>query len=760
MFRRFFQIPLWLAPLAIASASAFAADDDGPAAAATTAIDEKPAEAELTVEELTDFAKDSIVMIYQEGRTAGDGATGTGFIIEEDGLIATSWHVINDGRRITVELHDGTKLPATEVYAWDRRLDLALIRIKPDKPLKALKLGDSEKVIQGQRIVALGNPRGLKYSVVEGVISAIRDDVREGPLPMLQIAIPVEAGNSGGPIVDLQGNVLGIITLKSMVTENLGFATPVNGLHILLDKPNPMPIERWATIGALDSRQWTPKLGAIWTQRAGRIQVKGTGDGFGGRSLCFSEREVPKGSYELQVEVKLDDESGAAGLLFEGDGADIHYGLYPSGGRVRLTRFQGPDVYSWEILEQLESASYKPGDWNQVKVRVEPDKLTCWVNGEELVVSTDAELRGGKVGLCKFRTTEAEFRGFRIGERLDAETIDPGVRDDLNAQIEAFLETNAPETREQLLGSLGDDPAAARASLQATADALDLKIAELTRLRRDAGAQIIADQLAGSLEGEEAEIDLFHAGLLIAKLANPELDVDAYREVLDQMAAEIRETLADDASEAKIVDAVRKFMFEDNGFHGSRLDYYHESNSFLNEVIDDREGIPISLSVVFIELARRAGSKTVHGVGLPSHFVAGYKPAEGEQQLLDVFESGALLSNEEATEIVASAGQKLSPEHLEPVPKRAIIERMLRNLIGLKKGPPRPTEGINPVDAIPYLHLMLAISPGDAPARLDRALLRYQDGDIPGAKVDLRWLLQNEPPGVNLPGLRAFYEQL
>ncbi|MFT5465272.1 MAG: serine protease Do [Verrucomicrobiales bacterium] len=733
-----------------------AADDDD---------SKKPAAAEekvRTVEELTEATIESIVVIYQGGRSTEVGGTGTGFIIEEDGLIATNWHVINEGRPIRIKLHDGSEHDATEVYASDRRLDLALIRFKPDpdKPLKALELGDSSQLSQGQPVVALGNPLGLNHSVVEGVISAVRDQVRDFPFPMIQVAMPVEPGNSGGPIIDLEGRVQGIITLKSMVTENLGFAAPIDALQALLDKPNPIPMDRWATIGALDPQLWDPKMGATWSQRAGRIQVRGVGAGFGGRSLLFSKKKPPAETYELEVEVKLDNESGAAGLLFEGDGDDVHYGFYPSEGRLRLTRFQGPDVYSWEILEQVEAPNYEMGEWNRVKIRVEPEKITCFVNDEELLVSTDVELRGGSIGLCKFRATEAEFRGFRVAEKLDVESIDPKATESLNGLIGEFLESNDPDERQQLLESLGDNPSAGRASLEATTELLRERIKELTRLQRDANAEIIGGQLADSLEGKDADIDLFGSSLLIAKLDNAELDVDSYLDRLDRMAAEIRTQLPDEADEAEKVDAVRKFMFEDSGFHGSRLEYYHESNSFINEVLDDREGLPITLAVVFIELANRIEANTVHGVGLPSHFVVGYEAEEGNQQLLDVFEGGEALERDAAAMIVAAAGQRLTDEHLKPVSKKAIIERMLRNLIGVKKGPPQPTEGFDPVDAMPYVQLMLAVSPEDPTARLDRALLRYQEGDVEGAKVDLRWLLQNEPPGINIPGLRAFYEQL
>src|SRR5690606_2448324 len=93
--------------------------------------------------------------------------------------------------------------------------------------------------------------------------------------------------------------------------------------------------------------------------------------------------------------------------------------------------------------------------------------------------------------------------------------------------------------------------------------------------------------------------------------------------------------------------AMNQYLFVDNGFHGSRTDYYNRANSYLNRVIDDREGLPITLSVLYIELGQRLGLK-LHGVGLPGHFVVRHVPAEGEPQLIDVFEGGQPLSREDA----------------------------------------------------------------------------------------------------------------
>ena len=94
----------------------------------------------------------------------------------------------------------------------------------------------------------MGNPHGLRNSVVAGVNSGIREiDGRK----MMQLAIPIEPGNSGGPVVDMHGRVHGIVTMKSLVTANLGFAVDIAPLKALLDSPNPVSIDKWLTIGSL-----------------------------------------------------------------------------------------------------------------------------------------------------------------------------------------------------------------------------------------------------------------------------------------------------------------------------------------------------------------------------------------------------------------------------------------------------------------------------------------------------------------------------
>ncbi len=342
---------------------------------------------------LNEQIKPSIVIVRVKNRDGGIRSTGSGFIVADTGLIVTNRHVIGDGRAIEVEFHDGKICKVTEINASDRLKDLAVIRIDP-KGLKlaALPLGDSDELKQGQIVAGFGNPRGLEFSVVPALVSAIRElgadflGEEEGfSMPMIQLAMPIEMGNSGGPIVNLAGEVVGIITLKHRVTENLGYAVRSSDLRPLLDKPNPIPIGRWMTVGRLDKKLWKPVMGSDWSQRGGVISSGELGNGFGGRTLCLSEEKIPELPYEVSVQVKLDSEGGAAGLAFASDGGEKHYGFYPSGGRLRLTRFEGSDVYSWSILEQVAVPSYKPGEWNELRVRVEKEKIIGFVNGVKAI---------------------------------------------------------------------------------------------------------------------------------------------------------------------------------------------------------------------------------------------------------------------------------------------------------------------------------------------------------------------------------------
>ena len=693
------------------------------------------------MEALTARARPALATIHTEGRGGGVRGEGSGFVVSEDGLVVTNLHVIGQARPIRVTLEDGSEHAVTAVHASDRKLDLAVLKIDADG-LESLPLGDGEDLDQGEDVIALGNPRGLAFSVVRGVVSAFREI--DGNR-MIQLAIPIEQGNSGGPLLDREGKVQGVMTMKSTVTRNLGFAMPVAALKVLMEKPNPIPIDDWLTIGALDPARWTPVMGADWTQHAGTVRVREPGSGFGGRSLCLSSRKVPDLPYELAVEVRLDDEAGAAGLVFSSDGGEVHYGFYPTGGQLRLTRFDGPVVYDWAILETVPVPSYREGDWNRLRVRIDKKKIRCFVNGELAIESDDTELREGAVGLCKFRSTEAEFRNFRVGKDLRPKALPKEIVDrlhrDLLGPATALPERFRLESGE-LESALANNPEAARALLEAEATRLESGAASLRGIAAQIHDRQIERQLAEELAKPEDQISLFRAGLSIARVRNQDLQSKPYLESLDRMARDVGDQIPKDKSDDRSkLEALSAYLFTHQGFHGSRFDYYNPSNSFLNEVIDDREGLPITLSVLYLELADRIGVERIHGIPLPGHFMVGYLPKEsGEMELIDPFNGGSRVTHEEAAEIIFKAtGAPFDRDCLKPATKHEIVARMLTNLIGVH------FEEEPPGDALAYLNLYLAITPEDHGQRFARGFLRYRASDFKGALADLRHVRDHAP---------------
>lgn len=705
--------------------------------------DEAVREPFKSVEELVKHVRPSVVVITSVGRDANQQGLGTGFVISKDGLIATNLHVIGEGRPVAVQTHDGRKLDVTEVHASDRHLDLAILRVKADD-LTPLELGDSDAAAHGEQIVALGNPRGLRHSVVAGVLSGTRE--LEGR-NMLQLAMPIEPGNSGGPVLDMRGRVLGVVTMKSAITENLGFAVAGNLLKPLLEKPNTVPLERWLKIGSLDLKLWKPLFGARWQKRGGRIVVSGAGDGFGGRSLCLWQTAPPEPPYETGVWVKLGDEAGAAGLIFCSDGGDKHYGFYPSAGKLRLSRFEGPDVFSWNVLGEVANEHYRAGEWNHLKVRVEKDKLLCFVNDQQVFESKDRKFAAGSVGLAKFRDTEAEYRRFEVAPQIAATSLSDEALAALRGSIDKLprLAELSPESLAGLVGAKSEQSAEA---LTRQAKELRERASELERIASDLKTQNVLRELALLVKNNADDFDLLRACLLVARLDGEDVEVAEYVGTVDRMAGEIQAQLPDEADDAAKIAALNKYLFDENGFHGSRTEYYHRANSYLSRVIDDREGLPITLSILYMELAQRLELKVV-GIGLPGHFVVQHMPAEGEPQLIDPFESGKLLSREDADKTIrAFAERPLADSDLTPATDSAILQRVLTNLLGVAQ---RNTDR---EAMLRYLDALLTIDASLTRERGMRAMVRFETGRKAVAVGDLDWFLEKQPEGVDLERVR------
>ena len=162
-------------------------------------------------------------------RRRTETAMGSGFIIDKEGLIVTNNHVIANASSITVILYDGTSLQAKLIGA-DAKTDLALLKVETDINLTVVEWGDSNKIKVGNWALAIGNPFGLVNTVTAGIVSAIARDINAGPFDdFIQTDAPINRGNSGGPLFNLDGKVIGVNTAiysPSGGSVGIGFAIP------------------------------------------------------------------------------------------------------------------------------------------------------------------------------------------------------------------------------------------------------------------------------------------------------------------------------------------------------------------------------------------------------------------------------------------------------------------------------------------------------------------------------------------------------
>jgi serine protease Do len=162
-------------------------------------------------------------------------ATGSGFVISQDGYIVTNNHVVEGADRIVIGFDSGDELQA-DVVGRDPKTDLALLKVEPEKPLQTAPLGDSDELRVGDWVMAIGNPFGLEHTVTVGILSARgrRGITGESYDNFLQTDASINPGNSGGPLIDMSGRVVGINTAINAAGQGIGFAIPINMAKELL----------------------------------------------------------------------------------------------------------------------------------------------------------------------------------------------------------------------------------------------------------------------------------------------------------------------------------------------------------------------------------------------------------------------------------------------------------------------------------------------------------------------------------------------
>ena len=252
----------------------------------------------------------------------------------------------------------------------------------------------------------------------------------------------------------------------------------------------------------------------------------------------------------------------------------------------------------------------------------------------------------------------------------------------------------------------------------------------------------------------DAEIDLGETALLFAAAEYPDLDLAHEVGLFDSLGRAAARGVSDGDSALGAANTLSRFLFDDLGFSGNERDYYDPRNSYVNEVLKRRLGIPITLSLVYMEVGRRIGVP-MEGVGLPGHFLM--RHAEEPDLFVDAFHGGLLLSREECVQRfrdLTHPDEPWSDQYLAPIGKRDMLTRMLRNL---KVAHLRRKDNER---ALFTATMLIRLRPDLAEERRDRGVVQSRLGRYEEAIEDLRGYLDQAPSSADAEAVRELVDHL
>ena len=261
-----------------------------------------------------------------------------------------------------------------------------------------------------------------------------------------------------------------------------------------------------------------------------------------------------------------------------------------------------------------------------------------------------------------------------------------------------------------------------------------------------------AERFGQMVSGPDEAINLAEAALLIASEEYPGLDIAAYLARLDEMAATLRRRLRADISPADTIVALNRFLFDEHGFSGNAADYYDPRHSFLNDVLDRKRGIPLTLALVYMEIGRRIGLP-VQGISFPAHFLVKCQLREG-MVVLDPYAKGISLSFDEIRRRIKSLRNDAEPPRsviagmLATASNKDILVRMLRNLKGIYSHHQQWLKALAATDRI------ISVMPGLAEEYRDRGMIYLSLECFRAALFDLQAYIKMLPVAADADSVR------
>ena len=268
-----------------------------------------------------------------------------------------------------------------------------------------------------------------------------------------------------------------------------------------------------------------------------------------------------------------------------------------------------------------------------------------------------------------------------------------------------------------------------------------------------AGAEGFRERFARAIARPEEDLDLGLAALLVAGEEYPGLDVEEHLGRLNEFADEVLRRRTSEMQAPDLARLVSRYLFEEQGFEGNAIDYYNPDNSYFNRVLDTHSGIPITLSLLFLEVARRVGVRC-SGVGMPGHFLVGL---EGGGVYLDPFHGGAVLDADDCRRLAEGLfGPRMAwrESYLEPCTKYEFLFRMLNNLkvVYERSGEVEKTVGV--------IQRMLMVNPGAIALNKDLAEMQFQLQQYRAALRSLETYMKAAPEAPDASEVRNWADSI
>jgi hypothetical protein len=319
-----------------------------------TTLVASPGPAQQTPPNISDLVKstvDAVVLIVVSDENGKPVAEGSGFIVSSDGRIVTNHHVVSGARSAIVKLNNGAFFPVEGIIADDPDHDLAVIKVS-GKNLPTLALANSDRISVGDHVVAIGSPLGLENSVTDGIVSALRDDSKGRS--WIQTTAPASHGNSGGPLLLMDGKVAGVLTWKASEGENLNFAVPSKSIPPLLANS---PVRPLGSTAKPDSSTSPISAGEkVWTSLTVGRDYKMRGDG----DYIYAEWILPPALQSTSAFMRLELKKSGDKWI----------------GKARsLLPYEYKSSYGdyWKTGQRVGTANM---NWCRVEVDIEINKLT------------------------------------------------------------------------------------------------------------------------------------------------------------------------------------------------------------------------------------------------------------------------------------------------------------------------------------------------------------------------------------------------